>query len=99
MVNESTIDAMHSQTQSQPFPIDFSFTSFAGHQDQDSEGSPHMHMDMEADEIYATLQLLDDHQATGGATVPGASYMAWWQSYMGSIATSNHVGGLASITL
>ncbi|GAB0136765.1 hypothetical protein EsDP_00005056 [Epichloe bromicola] len=97
MVDDPTIEAMHSQTQSQPYPIDFSFTSFAGH--YDSEGSPHMHMDMEADEIYATLQLLDDDQATRGVTVPGTSYMAWWQSYMGSISTSNHLGGLASITL
>lgn len=99
MVDESMIEAMHSQTQSQPFPIDWSFTSFAGH--HDSEGSPHMDMDMdmEADEIYATLQLLDDHQGTRGVTLPGISYMAWWQSYMGSISTSNHVGGLASMTL
>ncbi|KAG6040920.1 hypothetical protein E4U41_006641 [Claviceps citrina] len=79
------------------FAFDFSFASLCGA--YDSEGSPQLQMDMNIDDMCAGLSTLDTEPTMLGATVPGMSYMAWWQSYMASTSSLNIMGNFASGTL
>ncbi|KAG5984536.1 hypothetical protein E4U55_004319 [Claviceps digitariae] len=78
------------QTQFQQFPLDFSFAASC-HGDYDSKSSSQLQMEMTVEDMCASLGPVDTKPAVTGATVPGISYMAWWQSYIGSISSWNRV--------
>ncbi|KAG5999344.1 hypothetical protein E4U43_002115 [Claviceps pusilla] len=81
------------QTQLQQFPFDFSFPA-TYYSDYDPDGSSQLQIETNLEDISASLSPVDAEPITLGATVPGISYMAWWQSYMGSISALSRVGDL-----
>ncbi|KAG5927135.1 hypothetical protein E4U42_002546 [Claviceps africana] len=84
-------------SQLQQFPFDFSCVPL--YRDYESRGSSQLQVDMNVDSTCASLGSVDAEPIMTGATVPGISYMAWWQSYMGSTSALNRFGEFASDNL
>ncbi|KAG6005305.1 hypothetical protein E4U21_000280 [Claviceps maximensis] len=85
----------------QSFPFDLSFVS-SRYGEYDSKGSSQAQMELNVEDVVCVdlMSAVDTEPGTtGAATVPGPSYMMWWQSYMGSVSSWDRVGELTPKSL